>query len=143
MPSLACLPGNPLRLCLNFLDRSPDLALGFQGYSDRRALVSIVQRGLGFEIVSEIAAGLEQKGSESTPFPLEFHDLAVSPLVCYFKEKVLTWVGLHMFQMLFDEDRSLERTSGDFALGVTLYILRWRSFLFFYANEHFREKETF
>ena len=57
--------------------------------------------------------------------------------------RLLTWIGLYMLQVLFNQNRSLKRTPGEFALRVSFGVLRWGSFLFFDAYKHFREKEAF
>lgn len=48
-----------------------------------------------------------------------------------------------MLQMLLNQNGSFKRASCEFALGVAVGVLWWGASLFFDADEHLGEEETF
>ena len=49
----------------------------------------------------------------------------------------------HMLQVLLDQDRTFQRASGQFAVGIAIDILRCGSLLLFHTDQHFRKQKAF
>ena len=134
---------SPPHRCPNALAHTPDPPEAPRSRSVRGEHVSTVRPGLGSEIGDEIAEDLGRRGSKSRQAHLSGieSDAGQDWIPCPPVRK-LTLTALDVLQVLLDQDRTFQRASGQFAVGIAFRILRCGPFFFFDADQHFCKQKA-